>query len=312
MRRLCPRATHFHALAVVLLLALLLALLACLGQATPTSHGTSPPGTSLPSPTPTPTHTPIAGPSVTPAPVSIISFTVSPPEIAPGQPVTLSWQVVAEKATIYLLDEVGRLTLPAFDVPISGTLTITPPETLRNQVQFVLIASTGESYETATASATITCPDVWFFPNPPPTCPREPHYTVMAAQRFERGLMLWTQFNDSIYILYGDDQSPKWDSVPNTWFEGMPESDPSIVPPLGRYAPVRGFGKAWRENKDIQDRLGWAIEREYQLENGAYQCDTAPRYITCYITGPGGTIYVLQPERSGWYVWSGPAPTPTP
>jgi len=42
----------------------------------------------------------------------------------------------------------------------------------------------------------------------------------------------------------------------------------------------------------------------------AYQCDSAPKYNTCYLTSPGNAVIVLQPERSGWYVWAGPQPAP--
>ena len=37
---------------------------------------------------------------------------------------------------------------------------------------------------------------------------------------------------------------------------------PSIVPPWGYYQPVRGFGKAWRQEPGVRDRLGWATDTE--------------------------------------------------
>ena len=36
-------------------------------------------------------------------------------------------------------------------------------------------------------------------------------------------------------------------------------TDPAIVPPDGRFQPIRGFGKLWRERPDVRDRLGWAL-----------------------------------------------------
>jgi hypothetical protein len=138
----------------------------------------------------------------------------------------------------------------------------------------------------------------------------------MQAEHFERGLMLWTQWNDFVYILYGDDQfSPRWDARQNAWFPGLPESDPNIVPPPGYYQPVRGFGVTWRDEQAtpgfrVRDRLGWATDQEFSINDAAYQCDSAPKYNTCYITSPGNAVIVLQPERSGWHVWAGPPPAP--
>jgi hypothetical protein len=132
----------------------------------------------------------------------------------------------------------------------------------------------------------------------------------MATQRFEYGLMIWMQFDDRILVLYQDSYSPHWQWLSNAWFEGMQESDPSIVPPPGYFQPIRGFGKAWREETEVRDRLGWAIEKEYLLENAVFQCDSAPKYAQCYVTGPNNVVYTLKPERSGWFLWTGPTPTP--
>ncbi len=247
---------------------------------------------------------------------SILSFTVSPREINPGEPVTLTWSAIGEQATLWRLDPLGRLS-EFYDVPLSGSMTLTTSQLLRNQITFMLFATSGGANAQATVSATITCPDVWFFPNPPASCPASPpHDTLMQAEHFERGLMLWTQWNDFVYILYADDQfSPRWDARQNAWFPGLPESDPNIVPPPGYYQPVRGFGVAWRDEQAtlgfrVRDRLRWATDQEFAVNDAAYQCDSAPKYNTCYITGPGNVVIVLQPERSGWHVWAGPPPAP--
>ncbi|MGH2523622.1 MAG: hypothetical protein ACRDH2_14050, partial [Anaerolineales bacterium] len=250
-------------------------------------------------------------PTSTTVPLSIVRFAIAPPEIQPGEAVTLTWEVVAQQTTLWQLDALGRLSI-SYTVPISGSLVITTPGALRNRVDFVLFASSGASWAQAGVSARLTCPDVWFFPNPPASCPGSPpHDTVMQAEHFERGLMLWTQWDDSIYILYADGRSPHWNRLGNVWFPGMPESDPNIVPPAGFYQPVRGFGLAWREGyvspvEVVRDRLGWATDEEFGVSEAAIQCDSAPKYSTCYLTGPGGVVYVLQPEFSGWAVWNGP------
>jgi hypothetical protein len=274
----------------------------------------------MPSSTPipiTPLHTPFptftsVGPSV---PISITSFTIAPAEIRPGDFITLTWNVSAEQVMIYRLNALGQLS-DQYAEPISGTLVLLTDASLRNHIDFMLNASSGGSSAQAFVSAKITCPDVWFFANPPAECPVSPHTTVMVAEHFEHGLMLWTQWNDVIYILYSDTVfSPRWDARPNAWFSGMPESDSTLTPPAGFYQPVRGFGVAWRDEQTpagarARDRLGWATDQEFQVGNAAYQCNAAPKYNTCYITGPGSVVYVLQPERSGWTVWGGPTPGP--
>jgi len=263
--------------------------------------------------TPFPTFAPVAS-SV---PISITSFTISPGEIRPGESITLTWNVSAQQVIIYRLNSLGQLSDQYATVPISGTLVLTTSTSLRNHVDFMLNANSGGSSAQAFVSAKIICPDVWFFANPPGDCPASPpHTTLMAAEHFEHGLMLWTQWNDVIYILYSDNIfSPRWEAKPNAWFTGMPESDSTLTPPAGFHQPVRGFGVAWRDEQTptgarARDRLGWATDQEFQVSNAAYQCNSAPKYNTCYITGPGSVVYVLQPERSSWLVWTGPTPTP--
>ena len=243
--------------------------------------------------------------------MSIIAFTASPTEIRPGEPVMLTWSTVAQEVTIWQLDPFGRLSTP-YSVPASGSLVIADTGALRNQISFALFATSDGKTAQAFASATITCPDTWFFPGGPSSCPASPpHSTVMQAEHFERGLMLWTQWNDFVYILFADDQaSPLWDVRPDAWRQGQPPSDPGLVPPAGFFQPVRGFGAAWRDQEAtpgfrMRDRLGWATDQEFPVEGAAYQCDSAPKYNTCYLTGPDNVVLVLEPERSGWRVWTG-------
>jgi hypothetical protein len=263
----------------------------------------SPPGPTAPPP-------PTLPPQATARPVAISFFSIAPAQINPGDAVTLTWQATGEQATIYRQDPRGPLT-DMQSVPISGTLTLKTPAELRNRVDYVLYASAGGSNASATVSAVIRCPDQWFFANPPAGCPYGPSTLVqMAAEHFEHGLMLWVSSQNYIYMLFGDGGSPHWASVANGWVQGQPESDPSLIPPAGLFQPIRGFGVAWRASdvtlgQVVRDRLGWATDPESAL-TGGYQCDTAPKYNTCYISGPGGVVYVLKPEFSGWGVWPGP------
>lgn len=109
------------------------------------------------------------------------------------------------------------------------------------------------SLQTASASgnaATTPCP---------PT-PAEPRMTGAAMQRYEHGYMVWIQDTDSFYVMYGDQFSGTFETYPDSWKEGMPATDPSLIAPPGRWQPTRGGGLLWRSNSKVRDGLGWAIE----------------------------------------------------
>jgi hypothetical protein len=239
-------------------------------------------------------------------------FTAAPNPINPGDAVVLSWSAAAESVVIYRLDPQGRLTLPAHEVPLSGSLVITTPEGLRNSVNFVLYAIAGAATAQAGVYVNIRCPDTWFFANPPDACPARPaSFSTLVVQEFERGRMLWLEAERRIYILYDDVRGPRYQIRPDEWVPGMPENDPALTPPAGLFQPVRGFGVAWRdvnapEGTRARDYLGWAIGEEYVAGSGAAQCAYASKYATCFVSGPNEVVYELKPEGSGWSVWAGP------
>ena len=74
----------------------------------------------------------------------------------------------------------------------------------------------------------------------------------VAREPFEHGQMIWRKDLSVIYALQsgpGPGRRPggRWAEYPDTWREGLPESDPALQPPAGLRQPVRGFGKVWRE-----------------------------------------------------------------
>jgi len=98
----------------------------------------------------------------------------------------------------------------------------------------------------------------------------------MAEQAFEGGVMLWVANEDvsggTIYVIFNDSSSPTgraWRSFPDTYREGEPVNT-DILPPPGKYVPVRGFGKLWRDNDWVRGVLGFASIPEY-AERGAIQ-----------------------------------------
>lgn len=124
---------------------------------------------------------------------------------------------------------------------------------------------------------------------------------IVAEQTFQRGRMFYLQPAQQIWVMIEDDEDEDrgvWTFHPDTWEEGLPEFDPTIIPPEENlYQPMRGFGKLWRENEAIQAALGWAVETEYghvtdyEFHAGG-EIDSSGEYVR----GPG---YHLVRSRSG-------------
>ncbi len=80
-------------------------------------------------------------------------------------------------------------------------------------------------------------------------------------QTFENGLMLWRGDTREFVVLRRDHT---WTSYPDTWqvTDALADVGP---PPAGRFAPVRGYGKVWRQQPGVRSALGWATETDQSL-----------------------------------------------
>jgi len=82
---------------------------------------------------------------------------------------------------------------------------------------------------------------------------------------FERGFMISRPEEHLIYVLLDRGQAQGWGAYADTYLSSDPESDASLVSPtteVGRVSllqPMGRFGKLWRENAWLRDRLGWAM-----------------------------------------------------
>ena len=151
------------------------------------------------------------------------------------------------------------------------------------------------------------CPEhyPWFFENTADECASTILNTWSVLQPFERGLMLWTQEGGRTYVLI-DDGSPFMpvQIVSDPLGLPLPEADPSLAPPEGRYQPLRGFALFWRNlvpgHEWVRERLGWATAPETAY-SGFYQCNTATgEAARCYINGPRDEIIALAGGAPYW------------
>jgi hypothetical protein len=167
----------------------------------------------------------------------------------------------------------------------------------------------------AQATVAIKCERTWFFSDEPQAgiCPREPVDTHAAIQRFERGTMFWLQALGRYVILVATPEVEGGMQGRVTYVSDpldiVEDTSSSVQAPEGLYPPQSGFGLVWRGDvrgvPGLRDDLGWALAPESGYE-ATWQCDDAHpsggrSWQTCYLEGPKGDVYVLDPlER--WYV----------
>lgn len=214
---------------------------------------------------------PAAPPLQTDGNLAIESFEIISSEYTEaGKSVTLSW--LSNGRSARLISGAGRSEPPWWQIPASGTILVElkesfyadPPFTL--QVFDAADPNQASGVLEATVSFQWPCDHSYFFEPAPALCPAgDSIISAAAEQPFEGGVMIWLEVTDSIYVFDRSDFS--WQRFEDTWSEEQPESDPAIVPPAERFQPIRGFGKVWRDNPEVQDRLGWALGPELGFES---------------------------------------------
>jgi hypothetical protein len=244
--------------------------------------------------TPTPTREPTAGPAIK-------YFRSDFDETNPGDTITLEWETEnATSVILYHLMPTGQLG-SFWEVGRSGIFSYEIDASERNHTDFLLIVSDHQGRRAqASLSVKLRCPDSWFFEPAPDECAASPAIlSIGAEEHFERGIMIWVKAQDLIYVLFDDGSSPWWRIYNDEWDAGEPEEDPALTPPPGRYQPVRGFGLVWRENQNVRERLGWAIDPETGF-TAAVQRTSRPKYNDIYIRALDNKVWRLLPESSGW------------
>lgn len=122
----------------------------------------------------------------------------------------------------------------------------------------------------------------------------------VAEQLFENGRMFWLQPTGQIWVLkITTEGRGTWEIYEDTFVEGEEESDPSLVPPEGRYQPERGFGKLWREAGNLREELGWGVTPEFgYVSSYEYHAGGSVDENGEYVAGPGyHVLYSLGGEQ---------------
>jgi hypothetical protein len=239
--------------------------------------------------------------SVPAQPPQILNFTANVSIADPGDTITLSWET-SHATTITLYHLFGGVFGSFWDVAPTGSMTYTISSSSRNSESFALYASNNDfPYDSAGLTLPLTCPFTWFFTPEPDVCPQEAALlSASAEQQFEHGFMIWVGEENLIYVLFDDTMyTDGWAAFEDTWQDGDPVDDPSIVPPPGFYQPQRGFGLVWREQPQIRDRLGWALAPEIGGDT-AVQRTSYFKYNHFYLKALDNNVWHLLPERSDW------------
>ena len=218
-------------------------------------------------PEPPPTDTVDPTPTDTPPGLRIDSFDVELTDAAGGgKDVLCTWETSGASGVRIVLGTQHRFPIWRDSDP-DGTLTFEVAATLYNYPKVTLTAF-GSGGGEAIADVTLDwpCTHTYFFAATveiPQICPAAAALDVQGAQQpFQGGAMMWIpgiEGNDWIFVLYNDGD---WQRYEDTWYEGLPESDPGIVPPPGYEQPIRGFGKVWREHPEVRAELDWATTGE--------------------------------------------------
>jgi len=243
-------------------------------------------------------------PSPTPA-LFIRAFSAVAEDVGTGKRLTFTWKT-SGASTARIVSGTSQRFARWWDVSPSGTLTVELPGTNYRNPTMALMAQ-DQSGKQVIESVIVEwpCQYDYFFDPAPIMCPiYEATFTSAAEQAFQNGRAIWLEeirgidvvTEGVILILYNDNQ---WQSFEDTWTSDEPESDAGAVPPEGLLQPVRGFGKIWRGNESVREKLGWALSPERAFES-AWQWQAQESLpAVAYVRSIDGDVIKLYGSESG-------------
>lgn len=237
----------------------------------PTMQASNTPSPEPPAPTdtvapPAPTDTQAPSPTEVPQ-LRVDSFDVQLQDTASGKLIRCAWETSGATKVQIVVGTSQRFP-PWQEGPPDGETDFEVMMTYYDEPDVTLTAyGEGSAQVSTTVNLPWSCEYTYFFAGSvaevPRICPSDRWQTRQGAQQpFLGGTMIWIpdiEGRDQIFTIYNDQT---WNVYEDTWTEGQPESDPGIVPPSDLYQPIRGFGKVWRENPEVQNKLDWATAGE--------------------------------------------------
>jgi hypothetical protein len=125
---------------------------------------------------------------------------------------------------------------------------------------------------------------------------------------FQNGHMLWRPDAGLIYVFFNRLQAEGWGAYVDAFQSSDPDSDPSVLVPTPApgqsvYAqPTGRFGKLWRENAWLREKMGWAV-----VQNPKDQAARVIRFNGAVQDFAGGVLFwngvvcfVLRADDMSW------------
>lgn len=130
-------------------------------------------------------------------------------------------------------------------------------------------------------------------------CPSGGIQNISAAwQSFETGIMVW--LNGEVLVFYT--VSDSYQSLPDTFIQGLDPETSIETPPTGLFTPVRGFLKVWDGNSAVRNALGWATN----LEAGTtFTVQTFSNGHMIYIPGRPDMLVLIGSQSGTWLAFQG-------
>lgn len=222
---------------------------------------------------------------------AIKSVTVSSDPVAPGDQLTVTWDIAnVDDAIIEFYDAYPRndiLYAINSEQPSSGSLTFTVPDSV---LHGLTVTVHGVHYRNLSDGRLVTARVVSETLNIGlrDDTPQEPDAieTWAVYQAYENGMMIWRRDTGNILVLYNDGSIG---SYPLTYYAYLSDAPRDLDVPDGMVLPVNGFGRVWAYLDNVREKLGWATDTEtgYDLT-----ITTIDHHLLEYNIPPDGKIYI--------------------
>jgi len=128
---------------------------------------------------------------------------------------------------------------------------------------------------------------------------------------FQGGHMLWRPAAELIYVLFSMDQPDGWGALADSYQPGDQDTDSAFAVPTSASAgavydqPTGRFGKLWRENPRLRERLGWAVKEtsERNARSALPFSGAVQDFQGGTLLWNGKTCFVLRTDDMSWTMY---------